>query len=230
MKTNMHTVLNREIEEWLGGKVDFIRFVDISALNFRQNRGMPRAVLIGIAVDPGFLQAVASNPDYAHTSDDEYARTESRAGATADGLAAFLAGRGYKALSQSDGGLLAENAFDFATKTSALPHKTIATLSGSGWIGKNNLFVTADYGAAQCLGSVLTDAPLSAAGHETQPSRCGGCTVCADICPEKALKGRNWSRALPRDEMINVYACDTCLKCLTHCPATRAYVRRALRE
>lgn len=142
MKTNMHTVLNREIEEWLGGKVDFIRFVDISAL----------------------------------------------------------------------------------------PHKTIATLSGSGWIGKNNLFVTADYGAAQCLGSVLTDAPLSVAKHETQPSRCGGCTVCADICPEKALKGHNWSRAVPRDEMINVYACDTCLKCLAHCPATRAYVRRALRE
>ena len=69
---------------------------------------------------------------------------------------------GFKAISQSDTGLIAENTFDFSTKTSILPHKTIAMLSGLGYIGKNNLFITTKYGAAQCLGSVLTNAPLTA--------------------------------------------------------------------
>ena len=43
-----------------------------------------------------------------------------------------------------------------------LPHKTVATRAGLGWIGKNCLLVTKEYGSAVRLSSLLTDAPLPA--------------------------------------------------------------------
>lgn len=221
--------LNQEIEQILKNEnVDFVRFVDISMLDVRQNRGLPYAILIGLAINPRFIKMVNDNPEYVPTYEDEYVQTENRAGLLTEELAAYLIGKGYKALSQSDNGLLAENAFDFTTKTSVLPHKTIATLSGYGRIGKNNLFITTEYGAAQCLGSVLTNAPLAVMKHEIQLPKCGNCNICRDICPQKALKGNSWNTTVSRDEIVNVYQCVTCLKCLVHCPITQLYVKRAI--
>ena len=147
--------INIEIEQQLRNEhVDIIQFVDISMLDMKQNRGLPFAILIGIAINPHFLEMVCNTPNYTHTLEDEYTQTENRVGMIADKLANNLISSGYKALSQSDNGLMAEKAFDFETKTSALPHKTIAILSGIGYIGKSNLFITEEFGAAQCLGSV----------------------------------------------------------------------------
>ncbi len=219
--------LNWEIEQLLRNeKADFVHFVDISMLDIRQNRRLPYAILIGIAINPQFIKAVHDTPDYVHTPGDEYAQTEERVGLIADKLADRLISKGYKALSQSDNGLITENIFDFATKTSVLPHKTIAILSGIGYIGKNNLFITAEYGAAQCLGTVLTNAPLSMMKHKIQSPQCGNCNLCKDVCPQKVLNGVCWDTNVSRDEIINVYDCVTCLKCLAYCPKTQAYMKR----
>lgn len=219
--------LNEEIEQQLRSEnADFVHFVDISILDRRQNRGLPYAILIGIAINPEFVRTVHDSPDYVHTPSDEYAQTEERVGLIADKLADRLLRKGYKALSQSDNGLIIENTFDFATKTSILPHKTIAILSGMGHIGKNNLFITDEYGAAQCLGSVLTNAPLSVMKYKIQPPKCSNCNICKDVCPRKVLNGICWNLNISRDEIINVYDCVTCLKCLVHCPRTQAYMKR----
>ncbi len=221
--------INIEIEQQLKNEhVDFIHFVDISMLDIKQNRGLPFAILIGVAISPHFLQTVCNTPNYIHTLEDEYAQTESRVGLIADKLANNLISSGYKALSQSDNGLMAENAFNFETKTSALPHKTIAILSGIGYIGKSNLFITEEYGAAQCLGSVLTNAPLTVAKNNILQPKCNRCTICHHICPQKALHGVCWNTNVPRDEIVNVYNCITCLKCLAYCPKSRAYMKRAI--
>ena len=220
---------NIEIEQQLRNeKVDIIHFVDISMLDRKQNRGLPFAILIGVAINPHFLEMVCNTPDYIHTLDDEYAQTESRVGMIADQLANHLISRGYKALSQSDNGLMAENAFDFDTKTSALPHKTIAVLSGIGYIGKSNLFITEEFGSAQCLGSVLTDAPLTVAKNNIQQPKCNRCTICSNICPQNALHGVCWGTNVSRDEIVDVYNCATCLKCLAYCPRSRAYMKQAI--
>ncbi len=219
--------LNWEIEQLLRNEnADFVHFVDISMLDIRQNRGLPYAILIGIAINPQFIKAVHDSPDYAHTPSDEYAQTEERVGLIADKLAERLVSKGYKALSQSDNGLITENTFDFATKTSVLPHKTIAVLSGIGYIGKNNLFITVEYGAAQCLGTVLTNAPLPMMKHKIQSPQCGNCNLCKDVCPQKVLNGVCWDTNVSRDEIINVSDCVTCLKCLVYCPKTQAYMKR----
>lgn len=221
--------INIEIEQQLRNeKVDIIHFVDISMLDRKQNRGLPFAILIGVAINPHFLEMVCNTPDYIHTLDDEYAQTESRVGMIADQLAIHLISRGYKALSQSDNGLMAEQAFDFETKTSALPHKTIAVLSGIGYIGKSNLFITEEFGSAQCLGSVLTDAPLTVAKNNIQQPKCNRCTICSNICPQNALHGVCWGTNVSRDEIVDVYNCATCLKCLAYCPRSRAYMKQAI--
>lgn len=221
--------INIEIEQQLRNeKVDIIHFVDISMLDRKQNRGLPFAILIGVAINPHFLEMVCNTPDYIHTLDDEYAQTESRVGMIADQLAIHLISRGYKALSQSDNGLMAENAFYFDTKTSALPHKTIAVLSGIGYIGKSNLFITEEFGSAQCLGSVLTDAPLMVAKNNIQQPKCNRCTICSNICPQNALHSVSWNINVSRDEIVDVYNCATCLKCLAYCPRSRAYMKQAI--
>ena len=117
-----------------------------------------------------------------------------------------------------------EGVFNFETKESVLPHKTVAQLSGLGWIGKNNLFITPEYGAAQCLGTVLTDAPLETVPYAPISPKCGNCNICRDICERKVLKGTTWNTAISRDDIIDVYGCSTCLKCLVHCPWTQKYV------
>lgn len=219
--------LDWEIEQELRSEnADFVHFVDISMLDIRQNRGLPYAILIGIAINPQFIKTVYDSPHYVHTLNDEYAQTENRAGLIADKLADRLIRKGYKALSQSDNALITENTFDFATKTSVLPHKTIAVLSGTGYIGKNNLFITAEHGAAQCFGSVLTNAPLSIMKPEIKSSQCGNCNICKNVCPQKALNGVGWDINVSRDEIVNVYNCITCLKCLVYCPKTQVYMKR----
>lgn len=219
--------LNKEIEQLLRNEnADFVHFVDISMLDIQQNRGLPYAILIGIAIKPQFIKTVHDSPNYVHTVSDEYAQTEKRVGLIADKLTNLLIKKSYKALSQSDNALITEKTFDFATKTSVLPHKTIAVLSGNGYIGKNNLFITAEYGSAQCLGTLLTNAPLSIMRYKIKPSQCGNCHICKNVCPQKALSGVGWNINVSRDEIVKVYDCITCLKCLVYCPKTQAYMKR----
>lgn len=219
--------LNHEIENELrNAGAAFVRFVDASQLSNAQNRGLPNAVLIGISINPEYIKMVFESPNYVPTHEDEYVQTENKAGEIADTLAQLLTNKGYKAISQSDSGLLAENVFNFETKESVLPHKTVALLSGIGWIGKNNLLITPEYGAAQCLGTVLTDAPLETVLHEPSTPKCDNCSICCDICDKKVLKGKTWATTVSRDEIVDVYGCSVCVKCLVYCPWTQAYMKK----
>lgn len=228
---------NQEIETELKRQgAELIRFVDISHLSETQNRQLPNAVVFTLPLTAKYIETVFNTPDYVQSrvddnynfDDDEYSQTEHKAGEIADELAGLLASKGYKAISQSDAGLLADGVFNFETKESVLPHKTVAILGGLGWIGKNNLLITPEYGAAQCLGTVLTDAPLDTLLHDPLLPKCGKCNICRDICEKKVLRGTTWNTTISRDDMVDVYGCSTCLKCLVHCPRTKKYVRTCL--
>lgn len=229
--------LNQEIENELKKRgAERIGFVSISHLSVKQNRELPNALVFTLPLTAKYIKTVFDTPDYVQAridnnydfDDDEYVQTENKAGELADELAKFITGKGYKAVSQSDTGLLAEGVFNYETKTSVLPHKTVALLGGLGWIGKNNLLVTPEYGAAQCIGTVLTDAPLETIRRTPLAPKCGGCTVCRNICEKKVLKGKIWDTSLSRDEIVDVYGCSTCLKCMIHCPWTQRYMNNEL--
>jgi epoxyqueuosine reductase QueG len=108
-----------------------------------------------------------------------------------------------------------------------LPQKTVATLGGMGWVGKSSLLVSSDFGPRVRLGAVLTDATLEG-DNPVVCSECGGCSICVDVCPVKAIKGSHWAQGVDREDLLDARLCDCHLRregsenpcglCLQACP------------
>ena len=142
-----------------------------------------------------------------------------------------LQARGFKAIAQTREcvGIGNEDAV-------TLPHKTIATRAGLGWIGKCAMLITNEYGSMVRLSSILTDAPLETA-EPVNKSKCGDCTICTDACPARAVSGKLWEAGMLREDFFNAAACrktarersmqgfggeiTICGKCIEVCPYTR---------
>ncbi len=212
---------------------DFVYFVDISHLSAEQNKRYPIAILMGVVLSPGYIQKITSNPDYVQDmirndqiSEDEFAQKEIDTDRMADFIASYLIAKEYSAYAQSENNLESTGFYDEKTKSSPLPHKTIAGLGGLGWIGKHNLLVTNEFGSAISMCTVLTDAPLTTVLHPPGNSLCGECTVCVDICSPKAINGKEWTINTSRDDLVDVFKCTSCLKCLAFCPWTQNYIQK----
>jgi len=98
---------------------------------------------------------------------------------------------------------------DWQNQRGHLSHKRVAVAAGLGWLGRNNLLVTPEYGAQVRLVTVLTDLPLETrletmdrgqpAHHDSEsgvrspkpkvpaPSSCGSCRACVSACPAHAI-------------------------------------------
>lgn len=201
--------------------IDIISIVDITSLTFEENRGYPNAILLLKALPRNYIDAIntKSEPDY-----DTFINFEKNTDELADTLAAIITQKGYNAISQSENSITIRNEYDDQTKSTVLPHKKIAILSGVGWIGKNNLLVTDEYGSAVSMCSVLTDMPLIPTGNElTNTNKCGNCNLCVNICPKQALHGTTWTAEKNRDEIIDIQKCTACLKCLAGCRYSISY-------
>lgn len=214
-------MLNELISELNIRGANFVKTVDISLLSEKENRGYHTAILIGIILSPQFIQDFSKETI---TVPEEYWDKEELTGELAEWTATFIIEKGFKAFAQSDRNLTKEY-FEESTKTSVLPHKKIAILSGIGWIGKNNLLVTEEYGCALCICTVLTNAPLPIENSQIIMPKCGDCTVCKDICPANVLHGTTWEADMNRDLIIDIYNCERCLKCLVHCQCTQNYMK-----
>ena len=210
---------------------DFVCFVDISGLPRKKTSEFSKAILIGIILSKDFIKKVTNTTDYVKNmirkndfSEDEFLQKETKADRLADYISDYLTSNGYPSYSQSENRNLTAGIFDKNTKSSLLPHKTIAGFAGLGWIGKHNLLVTEKFGSAICMCTVLTDAPLKTVSCNPEPPRCGDCNICQDICSVKAIKGNTWSINTSRDELVDVDRCTTCLECLVFCPWTQKYM------
>lgn len=87
------------------------------------------------------------------------------------------------------------------------PHKTSATCAGLGWVGRNGLLVTKEYGARLSWGTVLTNAPLKVCEKPYVKSHCGNCKLCKQACPSGAIRGNDWSRDNGNKPLIDVEKC-----------------------
>lgn len=148
----------------------------------------------------------------------------------------FLQSKGFKAYAQTTDRVEVDQ-----DNISKLPHKTVAARAGLGWIGKNCLLVTPEFGSAIRISSLLTDAPLTCNEPITE-SRCKGCSLCVQKCPAQALKGILWEAGMRREEIVDVRKCykkqaeimyketgietDLCGKCFAVCTFTRKYLNR----
>jgi epoxyqueuosine reductase QueG len=90
-------------------------------------------------------------------------------------------------------------------------HKTAAVLSGLGFIGKNALFITPEYGSKIRLATVLTDMPLSPE-FPVRTGGCGSCEICKNACPAKAITGNNYVYGEARDTILDARRCSEHMK------------------
>ncbi len=106
-------------------------------------------------------------------------------------LAAVLAFQieqsGYRAIPVPQG-----RPYNEANMTGFVSHKLVAHLAGLGWIGKNCLLTTRLHGPRVRWITVLTDAPLAAAGGKViaeSENPCKNCSLCVELCPAQAFTG-----------------------------------------
>jgi len=190
----------------------------------------PRAISIGVRL----LDAVV---DGLHQHEDlgilfAYRGLYNSVNSLLDQIALILAkkiqDKGYQAFP-----IPASHTIDPNKMIGAISHKLPASLSGMGWIGKNCLLITPDYGPRVRLATILTDAPLET-GHPIADN-CGDCRDCVEVCPVKALKGVQFNPSEPREVRFNAQLCrdytekrkqrmgeGLCGLCLYICPYGRA--------
>ena len=220
--------MNKEIIKELSARgANIIRFVDISRLPEKQTQGFTKAVLLCISLSRKFISDIKEDLPL---ENNEFSDQEDVVDYLGDWLAEFFRQKGYQAYSQSDKNNAESGNFDKATKTANLPHKTIASLSGLGFIGKNSLLITKDFGSALCMCTVLTDAPIETEDVPIISSKCGNCQICKNICPAKAIHGKEWTPGIERELLIDVFTCKKCLKCMANCTWTLKYVRQEVNE
>lgn len=84
---------------------------------------------------------------------------------------------------------LAETEVNFKpmVDTGELIDVAVAQRAGLGFIGKNGLLITEEFGSFVYLGEIITD--LEFEPDEPLGSQCGDCTRCIDYCPPDALIG-----------------------------------------
>jgi epoxyqueuosine reductase len=228
--------LNQEIIEYLTTNgASLVGFADLSEIPAGNRRFFPYGISIVLALDPRKVKDIGNGPAL------EYYQEYRRANAQLDELASmaesFLVAKGFSALARTT----AVVKTDPATKRSELPHKTLATRAGLGWIGKCALCITPQFGAAQRFTSVLTDAPLECA-KPINKSSCEDCVECQNICPAQAVSGKNWKLGMDRDKFFKALDCHhyiieygkvigrsevTCGKCIKACPWTQQYLKNA---
>jgi epoxyqueuosine reductase len=95
----------------------------------------------------------------------------------------FIQSRGWEALP-----IPASQIIDWENQRAHVSHKHAAQKAGIGWIGRNNLLVTPQFGSRQRLVTVLTNMPLKT--DEPSSWGCSDCRSCLASCPSQSIKER----------------------------------------
>ena len=217
---------------------DIVGFGDLCELPGNVRENLPVGISVAVVYPGEVIRGIAELPTQEYR--EWYDKLNERLDMIVASGAEMLRAAGYRAIAQTR---------DYVgngekTDTTTLPHKTVATRAGIGWIGKCALLITEKYGSAVRLSSILTDAPLDT-GMPINESRCDGCMVCVDVCPAGAVSGKSWEINLYHDEFFDPIKCrktarerakqgfggeiTICGKCIEACPYTRRYTMAAER-
>lgn len=213
-----------------------VGYADLSELWTDVRFHLPRGVSIAMAVNPRIVSQIDTGPTREYF--EEYKRLNEQLNILVTFAARYLADLGYRVKP-----IESTVAYvDPATCSAPFQHKTVATRAGLGWIGKNALLITREFGSAVRFASVLTDAPLPV-GKPINSSHCGNCMNCVNVCPGHAIKGVNWQVGMFREDLYSAQHCretalemagkvgvhhTICGMCIAVCPWTLGYIHREL--
>jgi epoxyqueuosine reductase QueG len=195
--------LNSEIEtKLIKAGACLVGFADIGDLPADITDSMKSAISIAASLDASIINEIGNGPTKPYYQ--EYNRVNEFLADLSKLAVEYLESRGNKAVAIKP--TVEGKELDYESLTTPLPHKTIATRAGLGWIGKSALLITEQYGPAVRLATVLTDAEFEV-GEPVNSSRCGDCQKCVKFCPGKAISGENWEanlyKRLPLDAKIH---------------------------
>lgn len=145
----------------------------------------PYAMAIGHKMLEDIIEKIPltyTNDDLAEQYLDEYYNSHLRVSKIAQKIVAKIKEEGFNAIELDVSGKSSE--LDLKMPFS---NKTSANLSGIGWLGKNNLLTTKEFGPRLTWATILTDAPLGEYTGRPIDSLCGDCDICVKACPGKAI-------------------------------------------
>jgi epoxyqueuosine reductase len=73
------------------------------------------------------------------------------------------------------------------TDSAPLAEKSYACRAGLGWIGRNSLFVTPEYGSMLLLGELIINEEVDKYDMPREYIGCGECRRCVEACPNEAI-------------------------------------------
>ena len=223
--------LSNELKNYLNEQgCNLIGFADLRCLPKETRQNFDYGIVIALSFTKEAMRDNKNNlPQKYH---DEHDPMTQRLKELAILTEQYLVDRDCKALAKITSTVVSDENW-----SSVLPHKTVATLSGIGWIGKCAMLVTKDFGSAIRMVVVFTNAPLECGTPVTKSLCPQNCTVCMDICPGKAPLGGLWEVGVDRDAFFNAQACRTaarsraktmlniddtmCGLCAANCPFTK---------
>lgn len=229
----MYTMTDYLKDELMSYGADLVGFADLKKLPSYMRFDMPVGIAVAVRYPSKVIRGITDMPT------KEYFEQYKLLNEKLDNIVTYGANTlkmlKYKAIAQTTEYV---SQWEMGNET-MLPHKTVATRAGLGWIGKSALFVNDEYGSMIRLSSILTDAPLKTA-KPVNKSKCGKCKLCTQACPAGAVMGKNWSVKKKREEIFNADLCKKvarersmqsigevvtlCGKCIVVCPYTQKYL------
>lgn len=176
---------------------------------------LPYAVSMGMRLSWPVLKTVVTAPTWSYNHHYRQVNT------ALDQAALFLAGEiqraGFTALP-----IPASQILDWDRMRAHLSHREIAGLAGLGWMGRNNLLVTPQFGSQVRLVTILTDMELPAQSGNHAGGDCATCHACVKMCPVGAIDDDPGNfdldsctaqlRRFSKSEKINNLICGLCIK------------------
>ena len=229
--------MDRYLFEYLKEKgADLVSCADLQELPEDIRNGLDTGISIAVKLDPQVVSKIEFGPTEEYHA--EFDRVNNLLKLLGQYASDYLQSEGYK----TNNFAVTDFGIDPKTLSTPLPHKTVATKSGLGWIGKNALLVTRPFGSAVRLTTVLTNADLPISSPILK-SYCGNCTACVESCPGRAPRGENWKIGSYRDIFFDAFSCrktalnqsitktgirnTICGICISVCPWTKKYIRKS---
>lgn len=205
--------LARESGASLFGVADVRQLKSEFRLPAQSTQGMDRGISIGVRLSKGILETIEDRPTklYYH----HYRQVNSLLDQIALKVASFIQEDGYRALP-----IPASQIIDWERQRGHLSHKKVARVSGLGWMGRNNLLVSPEFGAQVRLVTILTDMELPC-GRPLERD-CDNCKACLTVCPAGAIKESQVEfdyrrcfeklREFRNQGLVGQFVCGVCVK------------------